>query len=127
VEVRLVKACWWGGERVESRYAASLGDFKRLNHRMHNKLFIADGAIAVMGGRNIADEYFARSARNNFVDMDVLVVGSVVPQLAAIFDSYWNSHPAYPVDAILGKPADGDEARKSFDHLVDDGDQMMSV
>ena len=104
-----------------------MADFRRLNHRMHNKLLIADGAIAVMGGRNIADEYFARSAKNNFVDMDVLVVGAVVPQLAAIFDAYWNSRQAYPVDIVLGELPDANEARKNFDHLVDDGEQMMSV
>ena len=127
VEVRLFNPFCCARESVASRYLASLVEFRRLNHRMHNKLFIADGAIAVMGGRNIADEYFARSASNNFVDMDVLVIGSVVPQLAAIFDTYWNSREAYPVDAILGKPADTDEARQSFNHLVDDGDQMMSV
>ena len=127
VEVRLFNPFCCARESIASRFAASLVDFSRLNHRMHNKLFIADGAIAVMGGRNIADEYFARSANNNFVDMDVLVVGSVVPQLAAIFDVYWNSHQAYPVDAILGKPEDADEARRGFNHLVDDGDQMMSV
>jgi putative cardiolipin synthase len=46
---------------VAGRYAASLFDFGRLNHRMHNKLFIADGVMAVIGGRNIADEYFLRS------------------------------------------------------------------
>jgi len=72
------------GQSVASRYVASLGDFRRLNHRMHSKLFIADGAIAVMGGRNIADEYFARSATSNFVDTDVLVVGAVVPHLASM-------------------------------------------
>jgi len=127
VEVRLFNPFCCVRESVASRFAASLGDFRRLNHRMHNKLFIADGAIAVMGGRNIADEYFARSASNNFVDMDVLVVGSVVPQLATIFDTYWNSPQAYPVDAILGKTADIDEGRRNFNHLVDDGDQMMSV
>src|SRR5262249_13377280 len=127
VEVRLFNPFCCARESLASRFTASLADFGRLNHRMHNKLFIADGAIAVMGGRNIADEYFARSASNNFVDMDVLLVGGVVPQLAAIFDAYWNSHQAYPVDAILGKPADADEAQKSFNHLVDDGDQMMSV
>ena len=48
---------------------------------MHNKLFIADSAIAVAGGRNIADEYFMRSMTDNFVDMDALIVGAVVPQL----------------------------------------------
>jgi len=127
VEVRLFNPFCCARQSVASRYAASLRDFRRLNHRMHNKLFIADGAIAVMGGRNIADEYFARSASSNFVDMDVLVVGAVVPQLASIFDAYWNSREAYPVGAILGESADADEARRSFNHFVDDGDQMMSV
>jgi putative cardiolipin synthase len=127
VEVRLFNPFCCARQSVASRFAASLGEFRRLNHRMHNKLFIADGAMAVMGGRNIADEYFARSATSNFVDMDVLVVGNVVPRLASIFDAYWNSREAYPVGAILGMPADADEARRSFNHLVDDGDQMMSV
>jgi putative cardiolipin synthase len=127
VEVRLFNPFCCARQSLLSRYAASLGEFRRLNHRMHNKLFIADGAVAVMGGRNIADEYFARSATSNFVDMDVLVVGDIVPRLASIFDGYWNSREAYPVGAILGTPADLDEARRSFNHLVDDGDQMMSV
>ena len=125
VEVRLFNPFCCARQSVASRYAASLGEFRRLNHRMHNKLFIADGAIAVMGGRNIADEYFARSATSNFVDMDVLVVGAVVPQLASIFDTYWNSLQAYPAGTILGESGDGDEARRSFNHLVDAGDQMM--
>jgi putative cardiolipin synthase len=110
-----------------TRFAASLADFGRLNHRMHNKLFIADGAIAVMGGRNIADEYFARGAISNFVDMDVLVVGDVVGRLANIFDEYWNSPYAYPVTTIVGDSGGSDRARVDFDHLVDDGDQMRSV
>jgi putative cardiolipin synthase len=127
VEVRLFNPFCCARQNVISRYVASIGDFRRLNHRMHNKLFIADGVIAVMGGRNIADEYFTRSTTSNFVDMDVLVVGAVVRQLASIFDIYWNSPQAYPVAAILGESADRDEARRSFDHLVDDGEQMRSV
>ena len=127
VEVRLFNPFCCARGSVVSRFAASMAEFGRLNHRMHNKLFIADGVIAVMGGRNIADEYFARSDKNNFVDMDVLVVGSVLPRLESIFDTYWNSRQAYPIDDILGSPSDDDQARKSFDHLVDDGDQMMSV
>lgn len=127
VEVRLFNPFCCARQTVVSRYVASLADFKRLNHRMHNKLFIADGAVAVMGGRNIADEYFARSATSNFVDMDVFVVGPVVHQLANIFDVYWNSRQAYPVEAILGESADHEAARRSFDHLVDDGEQMRSL
>jgi putative cardiolipin synthase len=127
VEVRLFNPFCCARQSVVSRYFASIGDFRRLNHRMHNKLLIADGVVAVMGGRNIADEYFARSAKNNFIDMDVFTVGPVVRELANIFDIYWNSPQAYPVDAIVGEPSDREEARRSFDHLVDDGEQMMSV
>ncbi len=81
--------CGRGGLLVQVRGVAA--DFGRLNHRMHNKLFIADGAMVVAGGRNIADEYFMRSMTDNFVDMDAFIVGAVVPQLTNIFDTYWNS------------------------------------
>jgi putative cardiolipin synthase len=127
VEVRLFNPFCCARQNVVSRYAASIADFRRLNHRMHNKLFIADGVLAVMGGRNIADEYFTRSDKSNFIDMDVFTVGPVVRQLASIFDVYWNSPQAYPVEAILGESADHEEARRSFDHLVDDGEQMRSL
>jgi len=127
VEVRLFNPFCCARQSFASKYVASIADFRRLNHRMHNKLFIADGVFAVMGGRNIADEYFARSATSNFVDMDVFVVGSVVRQLASIFDIYWNSPQVYPAEAILGESADREVARRSFDHLVDDGEQMRSL
>jgi putative cardiolipin synthase len=127
VEVRLFNPFCCARQSLASKYIASIGDFTRLNHRMHNKLYIADGAVAVMGGRNIADEYFTRSATANFVDMDVFIVGPVVRQLADIFDVYWNSPQVYPVEAILGESADREETRRGFDHLVDDGEQMMSV
>jgi len=127
VEVRLFNPFCCARQSTIGKYVASLGDFTRLNHRMHNKLFIADGVFAIMGGRNIADEYFARSTTSNFVDMDVFVMGPVVRQLASIFDAYWNSREAYPVETIVGEPVDREEARRAFDHLVDDGEQMKSV
>jgi putative cardiolipin synthase len=127
VEVRLFNPFCCARQSTAGKYLASLADFTRLNHRMHNKLFIADGVFAVMGGRNIADEYFTRSTTSNFVDMDVFLVGPVVRQLAGIFDVYWNSRQAYPVEVIVGSPANDDEARRAFDHLVDDGEQMRSV
>jgi len=127
VEVRLFNPFCCARQSTASKYLASIADFTRLNHRMHNKLYIADDAIAIMGGRNISDEYFTRSATSNFIDMDVFIVGNVVNRLASIFDVYWNSPQAYPVEAILGESVDREEARRSFDHLVDDGQQMMSV
>src|SRR5438093_13730863 len=127
VEVRLFNPFCCGRESLLNKYTASLADFGRLNHRMHNKLFIADGAMVVAGGRNIADEYFMRSASENFVDMDAFVVGAVVRELTAIFDTYWNSPQVYPVEAILGPSTDRAELQKSFDSLVDDGEQMMTL
>src|SRR5438093_13582490 len=108
VEVRLFNPFCCARQSFASKYAASLLDLGRLNHRMHNKLFIADGAMVVAGGRNIADEYFMRSASDNFVDMDVLAVGDVVPRLQGIFDTYWNSPHVYPVQTILASAVDSD-------------------
>jgi cardiolipin synthase C len=127
VEVRLFNPFCCARGSIAGKFVASLADFRRLNHRMHNKLFIADGAIAIMGGRNIADEYFMRSRTSNFVDMDVFVVGAAVRRLAAIFDVYWNSPQAYDIEVVLGEAGDRAAMRRSFDHLVDDGEQMKSL
>ncbi len=127
VEVRLFNPFCCGRGSLLGKYTASLADFGRLNRRMHNKLFVADSAIAVAGGRNIADEYFMRSASNNFVDMDAFIVGAVVPQLIGIFDTYWNSPQVYPVHSIIRTNLDREALRGRFDSLVDEGAQMMSL
>ena len=128
VEVRLFNPYCSGRTGLFlSRYMASLQDFRRLNHRMHNKLFIADGAIVVAGGRNIADEYFSRSMSGNFVDMDALMIGAVVPKLAAIFDTYWNSTHSYPVAQIITTDRTREQVQEDFNKIVDEGDQMMEV
>jgi phosphatidylserine/phosphatidylglycerophosphate/cardiolipin synthase-like enzyme len=80
---------------------SSLDELGRVNHRMHNKMFVADNAFAIFGGRNIGDEYFMRSATRNFVDLDMLAAGPVVRSLSASFDSYWNSEHAYPIDSVI--------------------------
>ncbi len=67
---------------------------------MHNKLFVADNAIAITGGRNIGDEYFTRDKRSNFIDLDVVAAGPIVPQLSASFDAFWNSKYAYPIASL---------------------------
>lgn len=71
--------------------------FKRLNHRMHNKSWIADNRIALVGGRNLGDEYFDASDETNFVDLDLLMAGPVVPQVSSNFDRFWNSPSNYPI------------------------------
>lgn len=110
VDVRLFNPFCCGRDGFLSRFVASPHEIYRLNHRMHNKLFIADGVMAVVGGRNIADEYFVLSEAQNFIDMDAVVVGKVLPQLEAIFDAYWNSAQVWPIEDIVrgeGGPTPG--------------------
>lgn len=76
-------------------------DFSRVQQRMHNKLFIADNAMGVTGGRNLGDAYFGHADTGNFVDLDVLAAGPVVQDLSRSFDSYWNNERAYPVQALV--------------------------
>lgn len=78
-----------------------LTDFSRLNRRMHNKSFTADGAVTIVGGRNIGDEYFGATDGVVFADLDVLAVGPISTDVAEDFDRYWASGSAYPVDRIL--------------------------
>jgi len=65
--------------------------FPRLNRRMHNKTWIADNRIAIVGGRNLGDEYFGASEEVNFVDLDFAMIGPVVRDASASFDEYWIS------------------------------------
>jgi putative cardiolipin synthase len=84
-----------------SRAVGYLTDFTRLNHRMHNKMIAADNAVALIGGRNIADHYFGVHEESNFRDLDIGAVGPVVRKISTSFDVFWNSEWAYPVAAIV--------------------------
>ena len=71
-----------------------------LNHRMHNKAWIADGRVAIVGGRNVGEEYFAANPQVNFRDLDLLLFGPAVDQASSIFDDFWNSDAVVPIDAL---------------------------
>jgi putative cardiolipin synthase len=72
-------------------------NFKQANRRMHNKSFTVDNSISVVGGRNIADEYFELNTGAVFVDLDVLILGPVVKDISESFDEYWNHKLAVPI------------------------------
>ena len=122
VEVRLFNPFVHARDSQPGRLVALLADFHRLDHRMHNKLFIADGTVAIVGGRNVADEYFLRNRRGNFFDVDVLIAGALVPDLSAWFDRYWNSEQAYDVRTILAAtwsvPAEASRLRAEFERVT---------
>ena len=118
VEIRLFNPFTFAHSNPLFRYLNFLSDFKRLNHRMHNKLLVADGAMAVFGGRNLADEYFLRNAAANFVDFDALATGPVVRELSHTFDTYWNSDQVYPLRSIVPATGSPQELRQRFDAAV---------
>jgi putative cardiolipin synthase len=80
-----------------------LGHFSLANRRMHNKAFVADNQVAVVGGRNIANEYFQLETSGEFVDFDMLCVGPIVKQVSSEFDTYWNHELAVPLAALYTK------------------------
>jgi cardiolipin synthase C len=118
IELRLFNPFPAGRNSLPARLMASLFDLGRVNHRMHNKLFIADGAIAIAGGRNIGNEYFMADQAANYIDLDTLVTGAVMPQLAALFDSYWNSPHVFALHTIVAPDAHPAELRSLFDELT---------
>jgi len=83
-----------------SRMALNLAEFHRLDHRMHNKAMIIDNRIAIIGGRNIADEYFGLHDEFNFRDIEVLLGGPAVLEISESFDRYWNDHWTFPIDSL---------------------------
>jgi putative cardiolipin synthase len=91
------------------RVLGYLGDFSRLNRRMHNKSFTADSQATIVGGRNVGDEYFGAAGEMLFADLDLLAIGPVVDAVSHDFDLYWNSRSAYPVQSLL-PPAPGGPA-----------------
>ena len=88
----------------------------RLNRRMHNKAWIADNRVAIVGGRNIGDEYFGASDQSNFADLDVMLAGPVVEQVSREFDAYWNSEYSVPVERFDTEPP----PPGSLDQLIKD-------
>jgi putative cardiolipin synthase len=96
----------------------AMGSAKRVNRRMHNKTWIADNRIAVVGGRNLGDEYFGASEEVNFVDLDFAMVGPIVREASASFDRYWNSPAAYPMDLLAPEAVSEAALQKLRDRIA---------
>jgi putative cardiolipin synthase len=91
----------------------------QFTRRMHNKAMIADNQIAIVGGRNLGDEYFSASPTLQFRDLDVFAAGPVTQEISASFDDYWNSAISYPLRALNKQqfdPADLDKTRDDLRH-----------
>jgi cardiolipin synthase C len=100
IEVRVFNSIGVGRGSAFGRTSALLLGVSRLHRRMHNKMLVADNAVAVVGGRNLADEYFGAASEVNFADLDLLIAGPITRQISASFDEYWNSSWAAPVESV---------------------------
>jgi putative cardiolipin synthase len=109
------------------RTVGAMTEFGRINRRMHNKSFTIDNHITILGGRNIADEYFGAREDSKFSDLDVAAVGPIVQEVTDSFDVYWNHATALPVPAFVKELEDPEAAlnelrerlRKSIEEIRD--------
>ncbi|MEQ8357070.1 MAG: phospholipase D family protein [Kiloniellaceae bacterium] len=106
IDVRLFNP--WRSRSLAGRFFEYVSEFELTNQRMHNKLMIADNRVAIIGGRNIGNEYFGLSSEVNFRDLDTLGVGPVARQASAAFDRFWNSDIVVPAGVLWAgvTPAD---------------------
>lgn len=83
-----------------TRQLLNLAEFRRLDHRMHNKAMVIDNRVAIVGGRNIADEYFGLSDSSNFRDLELLMGGPIAQDISTVFDEYWNNPWSFPIEIL---------------------------
>jgi putative cardiolipin synthase len=115
------------GSRGAGKGANMVYHKSSLDHRMHNKIFLVDSAVAVLGGRNIGDDYFAVDATQNFRDIDVLAVGQAARDAGKAFDMYWNSPAAVPITVLLKKPVEADALDKLWEAVKASLDEMDAL
>jgi len=88
-------------DSATARWALNLAEFGRLDHRMHNKSMVIDNRVAIVGGRNLADEYFGLHGQANFRDMELIIGGPIVATISRAFDNYWNAPWSQPIEYLV--------------------------
>ena len=114
IELRLFNP--WKKRGLVSRGGEMIAEMERLNTRMHDKMLIADGRAAIIGGRNIGDHYFGLNKNYNFHDLDVLAIGEMARQSNGMFDEFWNSEWVASAQQLTTQP-DPERAAASWAKL----------
>lgn len=120
IEYRVYNPYVRRSDGMVSRFALNLAEFDRLDHRMHNKSMVVDNQVAIVGGRNLADEYFGFDEEANFRDMELLVGGPATEAISDAFDAYWNDDWAFPIDDVAQlslEPVEAEAIAASADAL----------
>jgi putative cardiolipin synthase len=100
IEYRVFNPFKFRASGFVSRQLFNLHEFHRLDHRMHNKAMVVDNRVAIIGGRNLADEYFGLHSEANFRDLELLAGGPIVREISASFDEYFNDDWSLPIDMV---------------------------
>ncbi len=100
VELRLFNPFATNDQSYISRFGNLFTTGMHFTRRMHNKAFIADNQLAIIGGRNLGDAYFDNNQDFNFRDVDVMAIGDITPRISADFDRFWNNGEAFPFTAL---------------------------
>ena len=110
IDTRIYNPFRYRPDDVAMREMFDLGEFSRIDRRMHNKVLVIDNVAAIIGGRNQADEYFGHHAKANFRDMEVLAYGEIAQQISTSFDAYWSSDWAFPLEKLGSNESDGESS-----------------
>ena len=124
IEVRVYNPFHEGYRSGAPKWASLATGFSSLNRRMHSKTFIVDNSVAIVGGRNIGDEYFDAREDMNFRDRDLLAAGPVVVTVGTQFDEVWNSQWAIPIHALVSSKPSQDEVQKKYRELKEFGNDL---
>ena len=119
IEVRIFNPFVYRGHAELFRAAEFAFTASRLDYRMHNKLMVVDNAIALVGGRNIGDQYFQVDSDSQFGDDDVFAAGPIVGQLSKTFDEFWNCAIAIPVEGLANGNQTG-AALEAYRKILDE-------
>lgn len=127
IEVRLFNPFWLRGWRPLTLLLEGLLSFRRINHRMHNKLLLVDGSQAVIGGRNIGDRYFGLGGAPQFVDLDLACRGPLCQRVEQGFDQFWRSRWSHPIRRLLRRPLQRAEVQVVNDFLLTLNEPQISA
>ncbi|ESR00383.1 phospholipase [Stutzerimonas chloritidismutans AW-1] len=129
IQIRVFNPLHLGRSNAITRSMGRLLHLSLQHRRMHNKLMLVDGSLAVVGGRNLGDEYFEADQAMNFTDIDLLGAGPVAEQLGKSFDRYWNNQLSVPIQHFLWwqpKPRQLDKARQQLSDYLQQAKQENS-
>jgi len=119
IEIRVFNPFGASQQRMVERTANFFTRIDSFTRRMHNKAMIADNQLAIVGGRNLGDEYFSASPTLQFRDLDVLAAGPVTNDISMSFDDYWASASSYPLRVLNHQQFDPKDLDAMRDELRD--------